>query len=129
MSAVVERQRVPLSSMREVKPNSFIFERPGALPPSFCEEVMRRFEAQPEYHHAGRIGQTQAQDASIKKTTDVVVSNKADWKDLDQMFFHCVAAALQEFRQSYPYFKGPFKDMGYQVQRYLPGEYYHCCGI
>ena len=61
----------------------------------------------------------------IKQTTDLVVSDKADWKDVDEMFFRCVAAALQEFRNRYPYFKGPFKDMGYQVQRYRPGEFYH----
>jgi len=123
--SAVERAVVPLSTIREVKPNSFIFERPGALPPSFCEEVIRRFEAQPEYHHEGRIGQLADKDSSIKKTVDLVVSNKDDWKDLDQIFFRCVAAALKEFRESFPYFKGPFKDMGYQVQRYREGEYYH----
>ena len=121
----VERQVGVLPTIREVAPNSFIFERPGALPASFCEEVVRRFEAQPEYHHAGRIGQTRSKDPSIKKTTDLVVSDKPDWKDIDKGFFQCVAAALKEFREVYPYFKGPFKDMGYQVQRYLPGEYYH----
>ncbi len=124
-ASAVERVLTPLPTIREVKPNTFIFERPGALPPSFCEEVIRRFEAQPEYHHSGRIGQTQSQDTSIKKTTDLVVSNKEDWKDIDQMFFRCMAAALKEFRETYPYFKGPFKDMGYQVQRYREGEYYH----
>jgi Rps23 Pro-64 3,4-dihydroxylase Tpa1-like proline 4-hydroxylase len=126
MSATAaERVVTPLSTIREVKPDTFIFERPGALPPSFCDEVIRRFEAQPQYHHKGRIGQTQSQDTSIKKTTDLVVSNKEDWKDIDQMFFRCMAAALNEFRETYPYFKGPFKDMGYQVQRYQAGEYYH----
>ena len=123
--AAVDRRVTPLSTLREIKPNSFIFERPGALPASFCEEVIRRFEMQPEHHHAGRIGQTQLQDQAVKKTTDLVVSNKDDWKDVDQIFFRCVAAALREFRETFPYFKGSFKDMGYQVQRYLPGEYYH----
>lgn len=123
MSAA-ERNILSLPTIREVKPNTFIFERPGALPADFCEEVIRRFEAQPEYHHEGRIGQIQSKDVSIKKTTDLVVSGKDDWKDIDQIFFRCVAAALREFREFYPYFKGPFKDMGYQVQRYRVGEYY-----
>jgi hypothetical protein len=123
--ASIERRVIPLPSIREVKPLSFIFERPNALPASFCEEVIRRFEASPQHQNEGRIGQTQNKDQSIKRTTDLVVSNKPDWKDVDEMFFRCVAAALKEFRESYPYFKGPFKDMGYQVQRYLPGEYYH----
>jgi hypothetical protein len=123
--ASIERRVIPLPSIREVKPLSFIFERPNALPVSFCEEVVRRFEASPQHQNEGRIGQTQSKDQSIKRTTDLVVSNKPDWKDVDEMFFRCVAAALKEFRESFPYFKGPFKDMGYQVQRYLPGEYYH----
>jgi hypothetical protein len=54
-----------------------------------------------------------------------VVSNKPDWEDVDQMLFRSLAAALREFRETFPYFKGPFKDMGYQIQRYLPGEFYH----
>ncbi len=124
-TASVERVVAPLSTIREVKPGSFIFERPQALPGSFCEEVIRRFEASPEYQRPGQIGQTHDDDPLIKRTTDLVVSDKADWKDVDEMFFRCVAAALQEFRSRYPYFKGPFKDMGYQVQRYREGEFYH----
>ena len=125
MSTVAERSVTPLPTIREVKPGSFIFERPMALPPAFCDEVIDRFEAHPEQQHEGRIGQIQEKDRSVKVTTDLVVSDKADWKDVDQMFFRSVAAALREFRETFPYFKGPFKDMGYQVQRYRPGEFYH----
>lgn len=125
MSAAAEREIPPLSTIREVKPGSFIFDRPNALPPAFCDEVVERFEAHPEHQHEGRIGQIQTKDRSIKVTTDLVVSNKEEWKDVDQMFFRSMAAALREFRETFPYFKGPFKDMGYQVQRYRPGEFYH----
>jgi hypothetical protein len=121
----VERRIAPLASIREVVPGSFIFERPLALPPVFCDGVVERFEAHPEQQYEGRIGQVQAKDRGIKQTTDLVVSNKPDWKDADEMFFRSLAAALREFRETFPYFKGPFKDMGYQIQRYLPGEFYH----
>jgi Rps23 Pro-64 3,4-dihydroxylase Tpa1-like proline 4-hydroxylase len=124
-AAVAEREITPLSTIREVKPGSFIFIRPNALPPSFCEEVVERFEAHPEHQHEGRIGQVQAKDRSVKVTTDLVVSNKDEWRDVDQMFFRSLAVALREFRETFPYFKGPFKDMGYQVQRYRSGEFYH----
>ena len=123
--AIAERTIQPLRTIREIKPDTFIFERRNALPDSFCEEVVRRFEASPQYQHRGRIGQLQERDKSVKKTTDLVVSGKEDWKDVDQVFFRCVAAALGEFRETFPYFKGPFKDLGYQVQRYRAGEYYH----
>lgn len=112
------------TTLRELQPNSFIFERPRALPPSFCEEVIHRFEAQPEYQHEGRIGQTQGLDRDIKRTTDLVVSSRPEWQDIDQILFHSVAVGLQELREHFPYFQGPFKDLGYQVQRYRTGEYY-----
>jgi len=124
-TAVADRTITPLSSIREVKPGSFIYARSHALPPAFCDEVVNRFEAYPEHQHKGRIGQLQSEHSSVKKTTDLVVSNRDEWKDVDEMFFRSLAAALREFRETFPYFKGPFKDMGYQVQRYLPGEYYH----
>ena len=125
MSASAQSSITPLSSIREVKTGSFIFERPLALPPAFCDEVIDRFEAHPEQQYEGRIGQVRTKDRSVKATTDLVVSNKEDWKDVDQMFFRSMASALREFRETFPYFKGPFKDMGYQVQRYQPGEFYH----
>ncbi|MCF7983379.1 MAG: 2OG-Fe(II) oxygenase [Thiohalocapsa sp.] len=120
-----ERRPVPLESIRELKPGSFVFERPQALPPSFCDEVIARFEAHPEQQYEGRVGQLRERDQSIKQTMDLVVSNKENWKDVDGMLFRSLAAAMREFREAFPYFKGPFKDMGYQVQRYLPGQFYH----
>ena len=33
-----------LQTLREIKPGSFIFERAAALPPAFCDEVVRRFD-------------------------------------------------------------------------------------
>jgi hypothetical protein len=127
MSAVVaEHSMTPRSSIRELRPGSFVFERANALPPSFCDEVVARFEANPEQQYAGRIGQLREQDAAIKQTTDLVVSNKPNWKDVDAMLFRSLATALREFRETFPYFKGPVKDMGYQVQRYLgAGTYLH----
>ncbi len=115
----------PLSTIREVKENTFIFEQPHALSDELCDEMVRRFEASTDDHYAGRIGQTANQDSSIKKTTDLVVSGKEHWKDIDQALFRSLATAIKEFRETFPYFKGPFKDMGYGIQRYQPGEYYH----
>jgi len=125
MSAAAERPVRPLSTLVEVKPGSFIFEQALALPPLFCDEVVARFEAHPEQQHEGRIGQVQTKDRAVKATTDLVVSDKEDWSDVDEMFFRSLAVALREFRETFPYFKGPFKDLGYQVQRYRPGEFYH----
>ncbi len=119
-----DRDLPDLPTLREVKPNTLIFERPGALPRDLCAEMVQRFEAHPEQQNPGVIGQTMVQDPAVKRTMDLIISNKDDWKDIDQMLFRCVGAAMTEFRETYPFFKGPFKDMGYQMQRYLPGEFY-----
>jgi len=120
-----EKNTIPLKSIKEVKPNSFIFEQKSALPDFLCDNMIERFEQQTEEQYKGRIGQTVSKDNSIKKTTDLVVSGKEHWKDVDNNLFRSMGTALKEFRETYPYFKGPFKDMGYGLQRYNPGEYYH----
>lgn len=120
-----ERTIVPLQTIHEVKPNTFIFEKKNALDKDFCKQTIDRFEQHTEEQYAGRIGQTITSAESIKKTTDLVVSGKEHWKDVDRALFQSLANAIREFRETFPYFKGPFKDMGYNLQRYQSGEYYH----
>jgi len=115
----------PLETIREIKPNSFIFEKPNALPLEICNNLIERFEAATDEQYLGRIGQTQTEERSIKKSTDLVVSGKEHWKDADRNFFYSLGLAMKEFRETFPYFKGPFKDMGYAIQRTQPGEHYH----
>jgi len=114
-----------LTSIREVAPNSFIFEQPDALRAKLCQEMIRRFEAHPGEQYLGRIGQTAQEDRSIKRSTDLVVSGKPHWHDIDRALFRSMGLAIREFREAFPYFKGPFKDMGYAIQRTDPGEHYH----
>jgi len=121
----VDKNTSLLETIKEVKENTFIFEKHHALSDEACDEMIRRFEQQTEDQYQGRIGQTASQDSSIKKTTDLVVSGKEHWKDIDQLLFRSMAEAIKEFREAFPYFKGPFKDMGYGIQRYNPNEYYH----
>ncbi len=119
------RLTTPLRTLVEVQPNTFIFEKHNALSPALCQTAIERFEARTDEQYEGRIGQLAEKDRSIKKSTDLVVSGKPDWKDIDQALFRSMGQAILEFRDSYPYFKGPFKDMGYAIQRTLPGEHYH----
>jgi hypothetical protein len=115
----------PLQTIKEVKPNSFVFEKPNALSEEFCTDVIARFEEDQEGQYKGRIGQLANEDNSIKKSTDLVVSGKEHWKDVDKALFQSLGRAVLEFRETYPFFKGPFKDMGYGVQRTNLGEHYH----
>ncbi len=114
-----------LVTIQEVKESSFIFEKKNALAAEFCENTIQRFEANPQDQYQGRIGQMADQDDSIKRSTDLVVSDKQHWHDVDRALFKSLGIAIREFRAQYPYFNGPFKDMGYGLQRTDPGEFYH----
>ncbi len=118
-------QTVPLTTIREVTPHSFIFEKPRALALDICNEMIRRFEAHEGEQYAGRIGQTAQQETGIKRSTDLVVSGKEHWKDIDRELFRSLGLAIQEFRNAFPFFRGAFRDSGYAIQRTRPGEFYH----
>ena len=118
-------ETTPLSTIKEVKENTFIFEKKDALPKDICREMIRRFEAQTDDQYEGRVGQAVSKDRSIKKTTDIFTSGKENWKDIDKELFRSLGNAIMEIRETFPFFKGPFKDIGYNLQRYEAGEYYH----
>jgi len=114
-----------LTSIRELKPLSFIFEKNDALPGFLCDDMVARFEQAKEEQYKGRIGQTFEEQLSIKKSTDLVVSGKSHWQDVDNNLFRSLSLALKEFKEKFEYFKGPFKDNGYAIQRTNVGEHYH----
>jgi len=118
-------QAAPLTTIREVKPHSFIYEKQRALALDICNEMIRRFEEREDEQYPGRIGQTVEQEPDIKRSTDLVVSGKTHWKDIDRELFRSLGLAIQEFRGAFPFFRGPFRDSGYAIQRTRPGEFYH----
>ena len=109
----------------EVSPGSFVFEKRRALALDVCREMIERFERYGDEQYPGRIGQTMQLDDSIKRSTDLVISGKQHWKDLDSELFRSLNRALSEFKQYFPFFSGPFKDNGYALQRTDAGEFYH----
>ena len=114
-----------LAALREITPGSFIFEIPGALSSEVCREMVRRFEACAPEQYAGRVGHHAALDTSVKRSTDLVMSGKSHWKDLDAALFQSLVSALDAMARLHPFFGGRFKDVGYAVQRTVPGEFYH----
>ncbi|MDW3096265.1 MAG: 2OG-Fe(II) oxygenase [Gammaproteobacteria bacterium] len=120
-----ESRKSKLVTIQEAKQNSFIFEKKNALAAEFCEDAIQRFEANPQDQYQGCIGQMADQDNSIKRSTDLVVSGKQHWHDIDRALFKSLGIAIREFRAQYPFFNGSFKDMGYGLQRTDSGEFYH----
>jgi len=109
----------------EVKPGSFIFEFNNSLSEDICKDIIKRFEESKDEHYEGRVGQTFEKNTDIKKSTDMVVSGKDNWKDVDKILFTSLSKALSAVKKQYGFFSGPFKDIGYAVQRTNAGEYFH----
>lgn len=112
--------------MREVKPGSFIYEIEQALDTGLCREMIRRYEQHPEQQYEGRIGQAGVHAGDIKRSTDLRISGRRDWKDIDSALVRSLATAFTDFAEMFPYFAAnSFKDMGYNMQRTSVGEFYH----
>lgn len=115
-----------MNTLREVRPTTFIYAAERALAPDVCREIIRRFEAQPEAQYAGRIGQDGLEAQSIKKSTDLRVSGREDWRDIDRTLSQSLLARFAELAREFPFFAANrFRDEGYNVQRTRPGEHYH----
>jgi 2OG-Fe(II) oxygenase superfamily len=116
----------PDARIRELKPLSFIYEVAQALPADVCREAIRRFEASPEQQYPGRIGLAGEEAPGVKRSTDLRISGREDWRDIDRTLSQSLVATFNAFAAEFPFFAAnPFKDIGYNLQRTLPGEYYH----
>ena len=112
--------------IREIVPLSFIYEVAEALPADVCREAIRRFEALPDQQYLGRAGQEAEESRSIKRSTDLRISGREDWQDIDHMLARQLVAAINDLGSEFPYFRAnAFKDVGYNMQRTQPGEFYH----
>ncbi len=109
----------------ESKPGSFIFEFTNSISNKDCQDIIKRFEESEAEHYQGRVGQTFEENTDIKKSTDMVISGKDNWKDIDTLLFTSLAKALSGVKKQFDFFTGPFKDIGYAVQRTKPGEFFH----
>ena len=109
----------------ESSPGSFIFEFNNEIPPQKCKEIIERFEQAKDEHYRGRVGPNFQENDSVKKSTDMVISGKESWKDIDELFFVSLSKALSKIKKEYDFFNGKFKDIGYAIQRTDPGEYFH----
>ena len=116
----------PRGRIKELKPQSFIYEVSQALKADVCDEMIRRFEAKADQHSAGRIGQGGRTVQDIKRSTDLRISGRDDWRDIDTALTQSLVATFNDFAQVFTFFgANSFKDIGYNMQRTLPGEYYH----
>ena len=108
----------------EKSPGSFIFEFDNELSPEKCSEIIQRFENSKDDHYRGRVGPNFEENDSVKQSTDMVISGKDSWKDIDELFFISLSKALAKMKKEYDFFNGKFKDIGYAIQRTDKGEFF-----
>jgi len=91
-----------------------------------CLEAIRRFEASTDQQAPGRIGQAGEIAPQVKRSTDLRISGRAEWRDIDRTLAQELVSVFNAFALEFPFFAAnSFKDIGYNLQRTLPGEYYH----
>lgn len=112
--------------IQEIKPLSFIYEIENAIPADACRRMIELFEEKTDQHYQGRMGQEVGLEQTIKRSTDLRISGKPDWKEFDQLLFQSLSKVLSQLAIEFPFFAvNKFRDMGYQLQRTQEGEYYH----
>ena len=71
------------------------------------------------------MGPSGTVDESIKRSTDLRITGLAQWRDVDERLLRSLQHGLSLLSGLHPFFSSnAFKDMGYQLQRSVPGEFY-----
>ena len=113
---------------KKTKFSDFIYIERDALPKSFCNNVIEKFE-QDDRKRQGQVGS--GVHLEIKRSSDLSITELEDWKSYDQAFFRCLNNGLKKYVRFLPeeYIKHKAlselgDDTGYQIQRTQPGDYY-----
>lgn len=113
---------------KKSKFSDFIYIERDALPKSFCNNVIEKFE-QDDRKRQGQVGS--GVHLEIKRSSDLSITELEDWKSYDQAFFRCLNNGLKKYIRFLPeeYVKYDAlseikNDTGYQIQRTQPGDYY-----
>jgi len=113
-------------NFRELRAGSFIYALDHALSDNVCEQMIARFESNKDQQYAGRIGNDERLEQSIKQSTDLRISGRQDWKDIDRVLQESLGLGLSLIAGLHPFFQvSRFNDIGYNMQRSQPGEFYH----
>lgn len=108
--------------LQEIKPNSFIYCVPDVLPPKLCTTIIEKFEDDP-FKHAGTLGAGLYVDKTIKDSTDLYISGKPEWVDIDQALNHALVPFAEEFVKRHPGLHTfPIRTTGHQIQKTKQGS-------
>lgn len=113
------------SPVQEVSPGSFVYSYPQALHIDDCQRIIDTFETHPEDHTEGKVARG-TYWPELKKSTDAYLRGQEHWEYADKLFHDSLRAGVLALQDKFPVFKEDLlQDIGYQIQRTNPGEYYH----
>ena len=107
----------------------FVFVKQNALPKSFCNNVIEKFETDNRKYQGYTANGV---DLSIKRSLDLNISNLEDWNSFDEVFFKSLQEGLSDYSDHFPEVMRDQlarilnwgEDTGYQVQKSQPGDFY-----
>ena len=113
---------------KKISFSDFIYTKKEALPKSFCDNVIDKFEKD-ERKRQGQVGGGVHLD--IKRSCDLSISDLVDWKSFDEAFFRSLNEGLKDYHYFIPAEFRDYKaisidgnDTGYQIQKTQPEDFY-----
>jgi len=119
--------------------DDFIYVKDNVISKKICNDIINRYESDNRKQH-GMVGigsDKKIVDSTLKTSTDLLVSEHEEWKDIDNILCHVVTDMIQDYiNHTYEFFNklsprprpfhgDGFSDSGYNVKGYEPGGYFH----
>jgi len=112
--------------------NPFIWVKDGVIPAKMCKSIINKFDLD-ERKTPGVTGS--GYKPETKRSTDLIISGKEEWKEEDTLFFNMLAKYHPKYQKHVNsvmngesgiqiFGSADVKDSGYQVQKTSPGEGY-----
>lgn len=115
----------PESLFQEIKPRSFVLEWRNCLDPKDCARMIEQFEESTEDHASGKVAWG-IERPELKRSTDLYMRGQSEWDWADQLLHDKLMTTVAEMKKEFSMFgEDALEDTGYQIQRTLPGEFYH----
>lgn len=113
------------SPLKEAAQGSFIYEYHNALSPEDCAKMIDLFEERTDEQEAGKVAWG-VERPELKRSTDLYLVGQEHWAWADKLLHDSLLKAVRELQNIIPLFnEEPINDNGYQLQRTLPGQFYH----
>lgn len=112
--------------------NNIYYTEDPILSKEFCNDLIDKFEKDPK-KYPGVVG-ADASKSTLKKSIDLYLDSRSSYKNENTIFFNSLYNSLDEYgsllERNSPSLKYVFRRSnslisGFQMQRTLPGEYFH----